>query len=167
MERMLMTRRDPFVELDALVRRALPTPPRATVGFTPAAETRRDGDDAIVRLELPGMDPATDVTVEVDGGRLVVSGERRDEHTDDHGGRTLREMRYGSFRRTFALPEHITADAVSASSEEGILTVRVSGAYAGTQPRRIAVTSAAPAVEHSEVAGDEPAAGPAPEPQED
>ncbi|HET8599385.1 MAG TPA: Hsp20/alpha crystallin family protein [Segeticoccus sp.] len=150
MERMLVTRRDPFSELtafDAMMRRAFPTAVRPTVGFTPAAEVHKEGEDAVVRLELPGMDLDNDVTVEVDRGRLVVRGERRDERADDTEGRSLREIRYGSFRRSFTLPEHVSADAVSASYDQGVLTVRVAGAYAGTEPRRIAVTSAAPAVE--------------------
>jgi HSP20 family protein len=80
--------------------------------------------------------------------RLVVRGERRDERAEDHDGRTLREVRYGSFRRAFALPAHVSADAVTASYDAGVLTVRVAGAYTGTQARRIPVTTGtAPALE--------------------
>lgn len=116
----------------------VPTPS----GFSPAAEITRDGDDAVVRLELPGIDIDKDVTVELDGGRLVVRGERRDEHaeTDAENTRTLREVRYGAFRRSFAVPAHVTGDAVSASYDAGVLTVRVAGVNAGTQPQTIAIT---------------------------
>jgi HSP20 family protein len=113
-----------------------------TGGFSPAAEVVKDGDDAVVRLELPGVDVEKDVTVELDRGRLVVHGERRDEHAEQQDGRTLREVRYGSFRRTFQLPTHITGEALSASYDAGVLTVRVAGAYkdpAGTAPQRIAI----------------------------
>lgn len=113
-------------------------------GFRPAAEITKDGDDAVVRLELPGVDVDKDVTVELDGGRLVIRGERRDEYgeTDpDNDHRTLREVRYGAFRRSFAVPAHVTADAVSASYDAGVLTVRVAGVHAGTQSQRIAITS--------------------------
>lgn len=140
---MLMTRRDPFAEFDAVIRRAFPTR-AADTAFTPAAEVLRDGDDAVVRLELPGLDLAKDVTVEVDRGRLVVRGERRDEREQKGEGRYLREMRYGSFRRSFTLPEHVTADALSASYDAGVLSVRVAGAYRGTEPRKIVVTAGAP-----------------------
>ena len=135
----LWTRRDPFADFDALVRNAF-GPTARTTGFTPAAEVSRDGDDAVVRLELPGVDVTDDVTVEVDRGRLVVRGERRDERSEDKDGRTLREVRYGSFHRSFALPTHVTADAVSASYDAGILTVRVAGAHAGTQAHRIEIS---------------------------
>lgn len=109
--------------------------------FSPAAEVDRDGEDAVVRLELPGVDVNTDVNVELDRGRLVIHGERRDERAEQAEGRTLSEVRYGSFRRTFKLPGHVTSDAVSASYDAGVLTVRVAGVYAGHEPQRIAIAS--------------------------
>ena len=109
-------------------------------GFSPAAEIVKDGEDAVVRLELPGVDVEKDVNVEVDHGRLVIHGERRDEHGEEKDGRTLREVRYGSFRRSFQLPAHITGEAVKASYDAGVLTVRVAGAYAGTQAQRIEIS---------------------------
>ena len=152
----LWTRRDPFADFDALVRNAF-GPTARTTGFTPAAEVSRDGDDAVVRLELPGVDFTNDVTVEVDRGRLVVRGERRDERSEDKDGRTLREVRYGSFHRSFALPTHVTADAVSASYDAGILSVRVTGAYAGRQAQRIAVTAGAATPSETATPAVEPA----------
>jgi HSP20 family molecular chaperone IbpA len=138
----LWSRNDPFArEFDALVRRAFGTPAGAT-GFTPAAEVTREGDDAVVSLELPGVDVANDVTVEVDGDQLVVRGERRDNRAEQRGAHTLREVRYGSFRRSFTLPAHVTADAVSASYETGVLRVRVAGAHGqGAGARRIPVNA--------------------------
>ena len=59
-----------------------------TSGFSPAAEIVKDGDDAVVRLELPGVDVEKDVNVEVDKGRLVIHGEHRDEHAEEKNGRT-------------------------------------------------------------------------------
>lgn len=112
-------------------------------GLRPAAEIVRDGEDAVVRLELPGVDVEKDVTVEVDHGRLVIHGERRDEHAaqdPEKDGRTLREVRYGSFRRSFGLPAHVNGEAISASYDAGVLTVRVAGAHAGTQAQRIEIS---------------------------
>jgi HSP20 family protein len=146
----LWARRDPFAELDALFRTA-----REPRGFVPAAEVERDGDDSVVRLELPGIDVERDVTVEIDGGHLVVRGERRDERTEERDGRSLREVRYGSFRRSFVLPAHVTADAVTASYDAGVLTVRVAGAHAGNGAHRIPVSiGTGPAIE----SGENPAA---------
>jgi len=148
----LWTRRDPFAEFDSLVRRAFG--PVATVpartGFVPAAEVTRDGDDALVSVELPGVDATGDVTVEVDGDNLVIRGERRDQRSEQRDGRTVREVRYGSFRRSFTLPAHVTSDAVSASYDAGVLQVRVVGAHAAASgARRIPVTASAPASEEA------------------
>jgi HSP20 family molecular chaperone IbpA len=141
-----------LADFDTLVQRAFG--PFPSPGFTPAAELHRDGEDALVRVELPGLDPAKDVSVEVEQGTLVVRGERRDERAETRDGRSYREVRYGSFRRAFALPAHVTADAISASYDAGVLSIRVAGAYAGTQAQRIEVTGpttdATPAVESGE-----------------
>lgn len=109
--------------------------------FTPAAEIVKDGDDALVRVELPGVDVEKDVNVEVERGHLVIHGERRDERAEETDGRTLREVRYGSFRRSFKLPAHVTSEAVSASYDAGVLTVRVGGAHKGAEAQRIAIDS--------------------------
>jgi HSP20 family protein len=133
-------------EFDSFVRRAF----APTTGFTPAADVSRDGDDAVVRLELPGLDVAKDVEVSVDGDRLVVRGERRDEHSEERDGATVREVRYGSFQRSFTLPAHVSADAVTASYDAGVLSVRVAGAHtAAPGARRIPVTGSAPAAVES------------------
>jgi HSP20 family protein len=110
-------------------------------GFRPAAEIARDGDDAVVRVELPGVNVDNDVNVEVDKGQLVIHGERRDERTEDKDGRTLSEVRYGSFRRSFRLPAHVTGESISASYDACVLTVRVAGAYKGSEAQRIAIES--------------------------
>jgi len=154
----LLTWRDPFAEFDALMRNAFgrvtPQPQTRPTGFVPAAEITREGSDVVVRVELPGVDVTKDVAVEVDRGRLVVRGERHDERSQDQNGHTMREVRYGSFRRAFALPQHVTADAVTASYDAGVLSVRVAGAYTGTEARRIAITSGTPTAEP----GEQPAA---------
>jgi HSP20 family molecular chaperone IbpA len=152
----LWTRRDPFAEFDALVRNVFgPVAPRPAFrpsAFVPAAEVTRDGDDAVVRLEVPGLDAAKDVAVEVDRGRLVVRGERREENKQERDGRSFSEVRYGSFRRSFDLPEHVTAEAVTASYDAGVLSVRVAGAYKATEAHRIEVTTGAAQPEQIEQA---------------
>ena len=113
-------------------------------GFRPAAEIAKDGDDAVVRVELPGVDVEKDVNVEVDKGHLVIHGERRDERTSEDPAKDARfvsEVRYGSFRRSFRLPTHVTGESISASYDAGVLTVRVAGAYKGTEAQRIAIES--------------------------
>lgn len=151
MSNLSLVLRDPFAEFDNLVRTVfgpvVTRPVERPTGFVPPVEVVRDGDDAVVRVELPGVDVNSDVTVQVDAGRLVVRGERRDERAADQNGRGLRELRYGAFRRSFSLPAHVTADAVSASYDAGVLSIRVAGAYSGSSARRIAIDTAPKATE--------------------
>ncbi len=113
------------------------------LGIQPAVEVVRDGDDAVIRVDLPGVDAEKDVNVEVDKGRLVLRGERRDERVEENseegGLRTISEVRYGSFHRSFALPAHVAGEAISAAYEAGVLTVTVAGAHKGAEAQRIAV----------------------------
>ena len=113
------------------------------LGIQPAVEAVRDGDDAVIRVDLPGVDAEKDVNVEVDKGRIVLRGERRDERVEENseegGLRTISEVRYGSFHRSFALPAHVTSEAISAAYESGVLTVTVAGAHKGAEAQRIAV----------------------------
>jgi HSP20 family protein len=135
----LVRRPSPFAELDHWLRETFGV--GIGGGFTPAAEVIRDGGDAIVRLELPGVDVEKDVNVEIEDVQLIIHGERRDEHSEEKNGRTLREVRYGAFRRSFSLPGHVSSDGVSASYDAGVLTVRVVGAYAdSSQAQRIAIS---------------------------
>ncbi|QUG99524.1 Hsp20/alpha crystallin family protein [Saccharopolyspora erythraea] len=95
-------------------------------GFVPATNVERDGSDVVVKLELPGVDIAQDVEVEVTDGRLSISGHRRTEKTSGEDGAVLlREIRTGAFRREFNLPEGVTAEQVEASYDRGVLEVRV------------------------------------------
>ena len=130
-------RRSPFetqAQFDALVRNSYGT----STGFVPAVEVGRDGDDAVVKLELPGV-VLEDVTVEVEKGELVVRGERKDPREESARRRT--EIRYGTFRRSFTLPTSVTAESISASYDAGVLTVRVAGAHTTAQPTRIEITT--------------------------
>ena len=160
---------DPFTaltrfdrEFDELVRRAWPEARgrAARTGFVPAVEMVRDGSDAVVRVELPGVDIDRDVNVEVDKGRLVISGERRDRGEQDTSGVLVREIRYGSFRREFALPEGVGADQVEASYDSGVLEVRVHQAVTPVAgPTRIAVSSRTAALPETLPEAQEPAEG--------
>ncbi|MFC8801144.1 Hsp20/alpha crystallin family protein [Promicromonospora sp. NPDC057138] len=115
----------------------------AAEGPVPAADVYREGEDLVARLDLPGVDPASDITVEVEGRKLVVRGERKDQRSEESEGRRISEVRFGAFRRTVTLPRTVDGDAVSASYDAGVLTVTVPGAFAGTTPQRIEVTTAA------------------------
>ncbi|MDO8147530.1 Hsp20/alpha crystallin family protein [Isoptericola sp. b515] len=128
---------------DALFGDLRTTRPATTPDAKPAADVYRDGEDLVARLDLPGIDPAEDVTVEIEGRKLVVHGERKDQRGEESEGRRVSEVRFGAFRRVVTLPKAVEADAVTASYDAGVLAVTVAGVFAGTTPRRIEVTTAA------------------------
>lgn len=131
---MAIIRWDPFTALsrldtdfDELVRRAwgAGTGSTASSGFVPAVEMSRDGHDVLITVELPGVRVPDDVSIEVSEGRLVVSGVRQESSEQAADRMIVRELRYGSFRREFALPEHVGADDVDAGYDRGLLQIRV------------------------------------------
>jgi HSP20 family protein len=87
-------------------------------------ECRSDGD-LVVRAELPGVDPAKDISVSVADGVLTIHGERhhRTEAHEHEGFRT--EFQYGAFTRAIALPDGVDAGAIRAGYHDGILEVTV------------------------------------------
>jgi HSP20 family protein len=148
---MELYRWDPFTALerldrqfDDIVRRTWGRTGATGAGFVPPIEMAQEGSDVLIKLEVPGIDPSTDVDVSVHEGRLIVTGERRDTRQDVHSGERqqtlVRELRYGSFRREFALPEGVTADDVHASYDKGLLEVRVRNVIKPVeQPRKISI----------------------------
>jgi HSP20 family protein len=154
-----MVQRDPFTVLaqmdrqfDELVRRGWGAARQAgsagpMVGFVPAVEVVRDGEDVVVRVELPGVDVERDVAIEVERGKLVISGERRDtraeqEEADGEHRLLVRELRYGRFRREFALPAGISPEQVEARYDAGLLDVRVCGVVKPEpQPVRVPIST--------------------------
>jgi len=109
--------------------------------FVPAVETVKDGSDVVIKVELPGVDVEKDVEIEVDNGRLTVSGRRSDTNEKNEGSVLVRELRYGAFRRAFALPEGVSADQVEAKYDKGLLELRVRDVTKPVeQPRKIAIT---------------------------
>ena len=147
-------------EFDELMRSTWRSAPggAAPATFVPAVEIARDGADVVVHLELPGIDVESDVTLEADRGKLIVSGERRDpratEQVSAEGGEgesrdasralLVRELRYGAFRREFGLPPSVTAEQIEATYDAGLLHVRVRDVFApDPEPVRVPITARA------------------------
>jgi HSP20 family protein len=80
-----------------------------------------DGTSYVLRFEIPGVDPARDLTVSVQTGTLTVQAEQRHTGLEDEQS----EFQYGSFARCIALPLGADISDVSATCHNGILTVRV------------------------------------------
>jgi len=92
---------------------------------TMKVEEFTEGDELVVRAEMPGIDPDKDVEVRLADHMLRIHAERREEHKTEEKGRYRSEFQYGSFSRTVPLPEGATSDDVKATYEDGILEVRV------------------------------------------
>jgi HSP20 family protein len=146
---MPIMRWDPFTalsrmdeEFDDLVRRTFGS---ASYQYVPPVEMATDGADVVITLEVPGVDVG-DVDIEVAEGRLTISGERHDRTEGSRGKVLVREVRYGAFRRSFQLPEGVTADQIEAEADKGLLTVRVKNVTRPVEPpRKIEVKGASPA----------------------
>jgi len=80
-----------------------------------------DGD-IIVRTALPGVN-GDEVHVDVQGNVLTISAETKSARQDQNENWHIREMRYGKFSRSVALPEGVKVDKADARLENGILTV--------------------------------------------
>jgi HSP20 family protein len=93
--------------------------------FVPRMDAFARDDDLVVKLELPGIDPEKDVTVEVREGMLVITGERRHEKEIKEEAYYRMEASYGTFERQFAIPEGVDESRISATYADGVLEVVV------------------------------------------
>lgn len=107
--------------------------------WMPAADVREDDDSIDIDIELAGIDP-DDVDVNVENGILTVSGEKRTERKEGKEGQFHSvERRYGSFVRSFQLPQGVDESKIRANFDHGLLTVEIPKS-ALPQPRRIQIS---------------------------
>ncbi len=104
--------------------------------FTPLADLEETDDGYVAEIELPGV-KLEDLSVEVAGPRLTVTGERKERERVGILRRRTRTV--GRFRYEVLLPGEVEEDGVATSLHEGVLTVRVPKP-ARERPRRIPVT---------------------------
>jgi len=99
--------------------------------WLPAAEGRMEDGTYVIQLALPGVDPQ-DVKVSLMDNALTITGERKADHDTAGKDYFVREVAYGAFQRTFALPEGVDAAQVEAKYARGMLEVRVPAPQAAT-----------------------------------
>ncbi len=104
-------------------------------GFTPLADIEETDDAYVAEIELPGV-KLEDLSVEVAGSRLTVTGERKER--ERVGILRRRERVVGHFQYEVVLPGEVEEDGVEAHLDEGVLSVRVPKP-ASERPRRIEV----------------------------
>lgn len=94
-------------------------------GFTfaaPSVDVSEDDKAFKVTAELPGLE-SKDVEVSVTGDMLVIKGEKRQESEKKEENYHMSERSYGSFQRSFALPDKVDRDKIAADLAKGVLTV--------------------------------------------
>jgi HSP20 family protein len=106
--------------------------------WAPALDVLQEDGDIVVRAELPGV-KLDDVDITLHNGVLTISGERKAEEQREGSGYYVRERRYGSFRRSMTLPQGVDESSISARFDGGVLEVKVSGAAAVQEPKRIQI----------------------------
>lgn len=123
---------DPF-QLGALL------PFQAVTSFAPNFEVKENKESFVFRADLPGV-AEKDLQVQLNDNRLSVSGKRESEKTEQNDTFYATERSYGSFTRSFTLPEGTDADKAHAELKNGVLTIAIPK-RPEAQPRKINVTS--------------------------
>ncbi len=90
--------------------------------WSPAIESRADNGNLIVKADLPGVDPK-EVSISVVGNQLTIEGERKHEEKKEDKDYLYRELSYGKFSRSVALPEGVDPDKVKATFTNGVLEI--------------------------------------------
>ena len=143
----MITRIDPFRELAALQDRFTSLfenfaetsgkEQLAAGSFVPAVDIYEDEHSLVLKLEVPGMNDE-DLHVSVENSTLSVTGERKFEKEEKEENFHRIERRYGSFNRTFRLPNTVDTENVDASYDKGILKIALAK-RAEAKPRQIKV----------------------------
>ena len=138
----MITRIDPFRELATFFENfAGPSgKDQLTAGsFVPPVDVYEDEHNLVLKLEVPGVEES-DLNVSVENSTLTIQGERKFEKEEKEENFHRIERRYGSFLRTFKLPNTVDAEKVDANYEKGILKITLAK-RAEAKPRQIKVGS--------------------------
>lgn len=122
----MLTRFDPFAEMsrlqDQLFRHNPQAPIASEFAFRPTVDIFEDESSIQLKADLAGVKPA-DVQIEVENNVLTVRGERKMEHEEKKKGYHRVERAYGSFSRSFALPESVDSEKIDAAFKDGVLNL--------------------------------------------
>jgi HSP20 family protein len=108
--------------------------------WTPAVDIKETGSEIRLELELPGLKPE-DVEITAENGVLTIRGEKRVERKEgDENRYQVIERTYGTFMRTFQLPQGVDEEQIKADFDNGVLTLHIPKA-ALPQPKRIEISA--------------------------
>jgi HSP20 family protein len=94
------------------------------ISFRPRVDILEKEKNYEVHVLLPGLEK-DNVSVEVEGNKLIVSGERQKQAVNENEKFHLTESFFGKFKRSFNLPKNANADTVKASFKNGILEISI------------------------------------------
>lgn len=111
-----------------------------TYNWTPSVDISETDNGFEVRAELPGV-AKDDLSVSVKDSLLTLSGEKRQENSEDTQNFRRVERHYGNFQRRFTLPSDVVADDIKADYTDGVLTLSIPKPEAA-QPTEVPITTA-------------------------
>lgn len=121
---MSLTHFDPLASVrlfeDAFTR--MVNEPRANRPWSPAVDIYETENELVLKADVPDVDPK-DIDVRVENQTLTISGERKFEQENASKGFHRIERSYGSFVRSFAVPNSFDTDKIAAGFKNGVLTV--------------------------------------------
>jgi len=115
---------DMFKSLPSLFGRLPSFAGQPNTDWSPSVDISETGEEYLIRAALPAV-RKEDVSVTVGDGMLTLSGERRQKEEQKDEKFYKVESFYGSFSRSFALPEAVDTSAIRAESRDGVLTIHV------------------------------------------
>ena len=112
----------------------------AAAGFVPPVDVYEDEKQIVLKLEVPGV-KLEDLDIQLENQRLTVKGERRFESEEKAENFHRIERRFGSFTRSFTLPQTVDTESVTATSDAGVLTISLAK-KAEAQPKQVKIAVA-------------------------
>lgn len=114
---------DPFNELSRFHDRFFgPSWPESKLEFRPAVDIYEDEKAIYLKAELPGINP-DEIKINVENDVLTLEGERKFEKEEKKEGYHRVERSYGSFRRSFSVPDNVSTEDIDATYKDGVLTL--------------------------------------------
>ncbi len=101
----------------------------------PAVEIVEKEKEFAIAAELPGLDEKN-VEVKLANGTLTISGEKKDEREQKEKDYYFSERRYGSFKRSFRVPEGVDVEKIEASFAKGVLTIHLPKTAEAQKPEK-------------------------------
>ena len=115
-----------FDDMDTMIHSFFNTdwnfPVRDTRNWSPAVDVKETDNSFVLTADISGL-TKKDIKVNVANGKLSISGERTYETDQENDNYHYRERRFGTFDRSFKLPDTVDEEKISASFKNGILIV--------------------------------------------